>query len=445
MKVINETRESRRHEMLLADRTPEQIEFARRMAEESARRKAIREGAARRRARQAALAHLEQASLHEVAPVLVDPPVVDPVETDVLSQDAVSEAIEEGKELSRVERRRRERARVAAAAGSDAQGFTRASEQDSVPTAPSAEESGHVVGRSSAKQEASFTPRKPGAARGSSRPGNRAGKSTKPSKSGRKNLLQGMTVSALAVGGIAVPLLGMGNPGGNVAQAAQPLNASIVGGTTQQGSMPEALAGSPNAGIRSEATTMSEQASSGNAAASQCEPEGAQGLRAAFVEQDSSSSVVFPLDSGVYHRTSGFGPRVDPILGGSSYHAGQDYAAPSDTPIYAIADGTVTFAGGSTAGRSPNTIVVEHEINGKIYESWYVHMWDHGVLVNVGDKVSAGQQIGLVGSNGNSTGPHLHLEIHDPALGTADSVSSLVSPDQFLAEQGAVDINEICE
>lgn len=303
--------------------------------------------------------------------------------------------------------------------------------RDLIPTAPSAEEFDHLIGRSVVVEKNIRKP-KP-ANRGSSRPSGR---------SGRKNLLQGMTVSALAVGGIAVPLLGGGHLGGGSAQASEPLTASIVGGSQRLAATPEALAGNPNAVIRSEAVAAGEQA--GDNSGAQCTPEGAQGTRAAFVDEN-SSQVVFPLDGGTYHRSSPFGLRQDPFGGGSSYHAGQDYAAPNDTPIYAIADGTVTFAGGSAEGRSPNTIVVEHEIDGKKYESWYVHMWDHGVMVNVGDKVSAGEQIGKVGSNGNSTGPHLHLEIHDPSLGGGDSIAPLMDPESFLADHEAIDVSQLCD
>lgn len=450
------------------------------MAEEAARRKAVREGAARRRARQAEFAAKEQAEFaakerlaqeelekerltkerlakehlaqeklarEEFAkerlareeltqaepsqePAAAQPdPTDDLSETDVMSNAEVCEAVTEGQILSRVERRRRERERALQNHGEN-DGFTKPSAQDTIPTAPSADDVEYSAGRATRVAPPRKPRQKPA---GSTRPAQRSGK---------KYLLQGMTLTTLAVGGISVPLVGTGYLGGGAAEAAQPITESIVGGSAAQVSTPDSLAGDTTATLRSDATSVSEQASEDTTA--QCTPEGAQGMRAAFVEQN-SSSVVFPLDSGVFHRTSDFGPRTDPIYGGSSYHAGQDYAAPSDTPIYAIADGTVTFAGGSTAGRSPNTIVVEHEIDGKTYESWYVHMWDHGVQVNVGDKVTAGQQIGLVGSNGNSTGPHLHLEIHDPSLGSAEDVETLIDPDAFLSEQGAIDISQLCE
>lgn len=259
----------------------------------------------------------------------------------------------------------------------------------------------------------------------------------KPSSLNR--VLKGMTVSALAAAGITVPVLG--NFGGG-AQASQPMSVSILGGQTQQAQTPESLAGAPTAAIKSIAYAVEKQAQAKPVAAT-CESQNVQGIRAAFV-QERESLVVFPVPAGTFERASDFGPRVDPFSGASSYHAGQDYAAPNDTPIYAMADGVVIHAGGSYAGRSENTVIIRHQIGGKVYESWYVHMYDHGVLVKEGDTVTAGQKIGLVGSNGNSTGPHLHFEVHDPLLGTADDVASLLNPDEFLAGHGAVDISEMC-
>lgn len=144
-----------------------------------------------------------------------------------------------------------------------------------------------------------------------------------------------------------------------------------------------------------------------------------------------------PLQQGVYRLTSAFGYRVDPIYGDVSMHAGQDFAAPMGTPIHAVADGVVTHAGAGIQGRSSNLIIVKHEIGGKTYYTWYIHMYDNGVLVKKGDKVKAGQTIGLVGSNGNSTGPHLHLEVHSAA-------DKLMDPVAFLKSHGAQDPTKLC-
>ena len=159
-------------------------------------------------------------------------------------------------------------------------------------------------------------------------------------------------------------------------------------------------------------------------------------MRAAHVK-DTSNTVVSPLPEGVYRLTSPFGYRVDPISGGYSEHAGQDYAAPMGTPIHAVAEGVVTHAGPGIQGRSNNLIIIQHKINGETFYTWYIHMYDNGVLVKKGDTVKAGQVIGKVGSNGNSTGPHLHLEVHDQN-------DKLMNPVQFLKDQKAVDASQVC-
>ena len=88
----------------------------------------------------------------------------------------------------------------------------------------------------------------------------------------------------------------------------------------------------------------------------------------------------------------------------SSRHTGLDIAAQKGTPIKAIAEGTVIFA--STSGSYGNLVKIDH---GNGIESWYGHT--SKMYVTVGQKVNAGDIIAAVGSTGNSTGPHLHLEI----------------------------------
>lgn len=82
-----------------------------------------------------------------------------------------------------------------------------------------------------------------------------------------------------------------------------------------------------------------------------------------------------------------------------------DFPAPSGTPIYSVADGIVTDAG--WIGTGGNMVIIKHA-DGNL--TAYAHMVESPV-VKTGQKVKAGQLIGLVGSTGNSTGPHLHFEI----------------------------------
>lgn len=153
--------------------------------------------------------------------------------------------------------------------------------------------------------------------------------------------------------------------------------------------------------------------------------------------ESSSSEVdlVRPLSEGSYRLTSHYGYRIHPIFGRYSEHTGLDYAAPVGTSIHAIADGVVTHAGAGRDGRSGMLVIIEHEINGAPVWSWYVHMYPNGVYVNVGQQVAAGEVIGAVGSYGNSTGPHLHLEIH------LDQNLTTVDPNVWLNQQGALPLN----
>jgi murein DD-endopeptidase MepM/ murein hydrolase activator NlpD len=108
--------------------------------------------------------------------------------------------------------------------------------------------------------------------------------------------------------------------------------------------------------------------------------------------------------------SSGFGGRVAPCYGCSSYHQGLDFTPGAGAPIYAIADGVVT--GHTEGGAYGNHVFVDHIINGQRVTSLYAHMiWGSSPLV-VGQQITAGEFIGQVGSTGASTGAHLHLEIH---------------------------------
>lgn len=105
--------------------------------------------------------------------------------------------------------------------------------------------------------------------------------------------------------------------------------------------------------------------------------------------------------------TSGFGTRVHPLTGSPRLHAGIDLGAPTGTPIRAAAAGTVVVAG--VMGGYGNTVDIRH---GDGTTTRYAHQ--SRLLVRAGQQVAAGQVIGLVGSTGASTGPHLHFEVRTP-------------------------------
>ncbi len=104
--------------------------------------------------------------------------------------------------------------------------------------------------------------------------------------------------------------------------------------------------------------------------------------------------------------TSYFGRR-NLGMGTARFHAGLDIAAPTGTSITAARSGTVVYAGWSNRGYG-NLVKIRHAGGD---ESWYAHQSE--IYVSVGQSVSQGEVIGLVGSTGLSTGPHLHLEIHE--------------------------------
>ncbi|MEZ5190026.1 MAG: M23 family metallopeptidase [Schumannella sp.] len=107
---------------------------------------------------------------------------------------------------------------------------------------------------------------------------------------------------------------------------------------------------------------------------------------------------------------SGFGWRVAPCSWGcSSDHQGVDFDPGEGSDIVAIADGVVVES--SSDGGLGQHVVIEHDIDGRIVQSVYGHMILGSETVGVGDTVTRGQVLGLVGSTGASTGPHLHFEI----------------------------------
>ena len=87
-------------------------------------------------------------------------------------------------------------------------------------------------------------------------------------------------------------------------------------------------------------------------------------------------------------------------------HMGIDYAAPIDTPVFSVANGRVAHIGYS--GAFGNLIILEHPGN---YHTYYAHLSNYNVELELGNEVRRGLEIGYVGSTGRSTGPHLHFEL----------------------------------
>jgi murein DD-endopeptidase MepM/ murein hydrolase activator NlpD len=102
--------------------------------------------------------------------------------------------------------------------------------------------------------------------------------------------------------------------------------------------------------------------------------------------------------------TSLFGWRIHPITGESRFHSGVDLGAPLGTPVLAALAGRVAIA--DWLGGYGLTVTLEHG-DGK-QETLYAHLSE--IFVKPGEVVQQGEAIGLVGSTGLSTGPHLHFE-----------------------------------
>jgi murein DD-endopeptidase MepM/ murein hydrolase activator NlpD len=104
------------------------------------------------------------------------------------------------------------------------------------------------------------------------------------------------------------------------------------------------------------------------------------------------------------YRTRGFGMKTDPFTGYRQFHGGIDIANKTGTPIFATADGVVRSVGNS--GGLGKLITIDH---GYGYKTRYGHL--SAIKVQRGQKIQRGDLIGLMGSTGYSTGPHLHYEV----------------------------------
>ncbi|MFC9704527.1 peptidoglycan DD-metalloendopeptidase family protein [Streptomyces sp. NPDC056943] len=155
---------------------------------------------------------------------------------------------------------------------------------------------------------------------------------------------------------------------------------------------------------------------------------------AAATSETSASQSQTSQSSGSSASASGW---VAPVTGGfstpyrasgsmwsSGYHTGVDFIASSGTTVRAVGAGTVVSAGWS--GAYGNEVVIQHA-DGNY--SQYAHL--SSLSVSSGQTVTGGQQLGLSGSTGNSTGPHLHFEIR-----TSPSYGSDVDPLAYLRQHG---------
>jgi hypothetical protein len=149
--------------------------------------------------------------------------------------------------------------------------------------------------------------------------------------------------------------------------------------------------------------------------------------------QPETSRLVFPLPAGSWTRSSGFGMRVHPITGERKLHTGVDLSASAGTPIVAVADGRVVSAG--PASGYGHLVVIEHTVGGQPVATAYAHMHAAGIHVSVDDTVTAGQHIADVGSDGYSTGAHLHFEVRP-----GGATGAPIDPEPWLNANSAAEI-----
>lgn len=143
----------------------------------------------------------------------------------------------------------------------------------------------------------------------------------------------------------------------------------------------------------------------------------------AVVQLQQGEKFIFPLSIPA-SLTSLFGWRVHPIVGARRFHSGTDLGAPLGTPVVATQSGQVTVS--DFLGGYGLTVILHHN-NGTL-ESRYTHL--SRLLVRAGEQVEQGEVIGLVGSTGNSTGPHLHFELRQ----LAENGWVVLNPDSLMRQ-----------
>ena len=211
------------------------------------------------------------------------------------------------------------------------------------------------------------------------------GRHRKPKHNSGPAYVTAATLAAFTVSGLNVPgAIGDAREGGNATQASQQLDRARV-----------VAAGD----LRQTLVQQQEQRASRTRSAMSSSVKELQELtkKQRAAREAARPKWVVPVVGA--RLTAGFG---DYGLWSHS-HTGQDFAAPYGTPVHAIGDGKIVFAG--YEGAYGNKIAIQHA-DGTV--SWYAHMSE---FLKTSGTVKAGDVIGRIGTTGNTTGPHLHLEV----------------------------------
>jgi murein DD-endopeptidase MepM/ murein hydrolase activator NlpD len=205
----------------------------------------------------------------------------------------------------------------------------------------------------------------------------------------------GVLLGALLAGGLAAAAFGFTGTAGASSESTSVLAAQqrMLGAEEQLEVLPQASVTVAEAQARLQEVAASRAARAEAAA----QAEAAAAEAAAAAAEAARPKTVLPIDGA--RLTSGYGGRW------GTFHYGIDLAAPMRTPEYAAADGVVLRAG--SASGFGLAVYILHE-NGDV--TVYGHM--DKILVEPGEYVDAGETIALLGNRGQSTGPHLHFEVH---------------------------------
>ncbi len=221
-------------------------------------------------------------------------------------------------------------------------------------------------------------------------------------------------LGALVAGGVGAAVMGVGG-----APEAAAESTSVLAAQQELGIVDEAQEVMPMASItEAEAQARLQDVAATRAARAEAAAAAAEAeeAAAAAAAEAARPKTVLPVAGARF--TSGYGSRW------GTFHYGIDLAAPMHTPEYAAADGVVLRAG--SASGFGLAVYILHE-NGDV--TVYGHMDE--ILVDVGDYVDAGDTIALLGNRGQSTGPHLHFEVHEGGMN-----GRRVDPVDWLAERG---------
>jgi murein DD-endopeptidase MepM/ murein hydrolase activator NlpD len=216
------------------------------------------------------------------------------------------------------------------------------------------------------------------------RPSRSAGARRRPAATPVAGRRPALLLSALLAGGVVASVLGFGGTPQASAEATSVLEAQQALLTADAG-----LEMKPQASITvTEAQARLQEVAASRAARAEAEAAAIEAAR---------PKAVLPVDGA--RLTSGYGSRW------GTFHYGIDLAAPMHTPEYAAVDGVVLRAG--SASGFGLAVYILHD-NGDV--TVYGHM--DKILVEPGQYVEAGETIALLGNRGQSTGPHLHFEVH---------------------------------